>query len=749
MEAVDRFQEMARSPVIRTLTGPVAGITLSIALLVALFLLTEAAQDSAALGEMYSTLLVVNVIGIVALLGLIFANLWRLFRQLRQQALGSRLTLRLLGAFALLAVVPLSVVYYFSVQFLNQGIDSWFDVRIEQALDDAVLIGRTSLEAVKQDLVDDVREQIPEISEVSDNLDVARLLDDLRDQANYDEMSLFTSQGRIIASSNADAISLVPPTPDESILQSIRSGQEYTTFDPLPEGGLQLRAVLPIQTREVSEPVRALQVTQSLPLRYTKLGDSVLLASNEYKKMVFLRGPLKFSFVLTLSLITLMTMLIALWVALFISRRLMAPMRDLAEGTQAVAQGNYLKQLPVTSSDELGVLVQSFNDMTRQISHAQNQAKRSQREAEVQRTWLETILSHLSSGVLVFDRKLNLLDANSAAGQILGTDLEALEGEGIEAIVFKHPDIKPISTALEDAMTEDVAEWQTEVSVNGPRGARVLMCRGTRLTPAVTRAGGTVLVFDDVTDFVRAQRDAAWGDVARRLAHEIKNPLTPIQLSAERIRRKYLDRVDEDERDTLDRATRTIAHQVASMKEMVDAFASYSQPMRMEPTSVDLNRLIQDVAELHRSDDRPIDIKLDLDPRVLTLLADGDRLRQVLNNLFLNARDAMTKVPDPAITISTKWEAGQGDGIVEIRVTDNGPGFPDELIERIYEPYVTTKEKGTGLGLAIVKRIVEEHGGNIFAGNLQSGGASINIRLPKQVTRNTALTDPSLKIARS
>jgi len=739
---------MARPALIRSITGPASGVILSLILLIGLFLLTEAAQDSTALGDMYSTLLVVNVIGIVALLALIVANIWRLVRQLRAQELGSRLTIRLLVTFALLAVLPLSIVYYFSVQFLSKGIDSWFDVRIEQALDDAMLVGRTSLEAVKQDLVDDVREKTGELSDTTDATDTIRLLDDIRESGGFGEMSLFTAQGRIIASSNEDATSLVPDTPDENVLANIRKGQEYTSLEPLSDGGLQLRAVLPVNTREVSEPVRVLQVIQVLPLRYTKLGDSVLTASNEYKKLVFLRGPLKFSFVLTLSLVTLMTTLIALWIAIFMSRRLMAPLRDLAEGTKAVAEGNYLKQLPVTSSDELGTLVQSFNDMTRQISHAQNQVRRSQLETETQRTWLETILSHLSSGVLVFDRSLNLLDVNAAASQILGTTLEEFEGESIDQIVRERPEIIPLTEAIENGMAEDVPEWQAEVATTGLRGRRVLMCRGTRLATTDSRSGGIVVVFDDVTDMIQAQRDAAWGDVARRLAHEIKNPLTPIQLSAERIRRKYLDRVDEDERDTLDRATRTIAQQVSSMKEMVDAFATYAQPMAMNPDELDLNRLVQDVAELHRTDDRPLNFVLELDGKVQSIVADADRIRQVLNNLILNARDALTNTPDATITITTTWESDDTDGAVEVQVSDNGPGFPDEMMERIYEPYVTTKEKGTGLGLAIVKRIVEEHGGRIWAKNLRTGGASINIRLPKLVVRNATMTDPSVKITR-
>ncbi len=740
---------MARSLLIRRLTGPSAAILLSVTLLIALFLLTEAVQPSTALSNNYSVLVAVNVIGITLLMVLIIWNLWRLIRNFRRQRLGSRLTMRLLGAFALLSILPLAIVYYFSVQFLSNGIDSWYDVKIERALDDAVMLGQTSLEAVKRDVVELVKDESGRIADAQTNLDIFSSLDELRANGDYTEATLFTVNGRILGSSNIAATSLVPDTPDDSILTKLRSGQEHVSVEPRADGGLQIRVVLPIFSRKVSEQNHALQVLKPLPDRYTKLDQSVHTALNEYQKLIYLRGPLKFSFVLTLTLISLMSTLLTLWVAIFMARRLMAPLGDLAEGTQAVATGDYHKQLPVTSSDEFGVLVQSFNDMTRKISQAQNQARRSQRETEVQRTWLETILSHLSSSVLVIDRNQCLLDVNAATRQILGVDLELEEGKAIAQLSTDHPELRPLVNAIENGIGTELPEWQAEVNITGQRGRQVLNCRGTRLSTnnQTGTAGGYVVVLDEVTDLIQAQRDAAWYEVARRLAHEIKNPLTPIQLSAERIRRKYLDGLEGDERTTLDRATRTIGQQVESMKDMVNAFSKYAQPMRMETEEFHIDELIKDVVELYRDDQNSTRFHLQLDAKVPIIAADPDRIRQVLNNLIINARDALESRDDGLITIVTAFKAAGEQSCIEIQVNDNGPGLDENLLDRLFEPYVTNKTRGTGLGLAIVKRIVEEHGGTIWATNQPEGGASVTIQLNRQVIVERDDHDPANNVA--
>ncbi len=733
----------------RYVLGPIPAVVLSLVLLAALFLLTSMAHNSEVSAEFYAALLVVNGLGILALTALIGFNLWRLYRRWQARAIGSRMTLRLVGMFALLVLVPLSVVYYFSIQFLNRGIDSWFDVRVEQAIDDALLLGRTTLESIKEDAVEQVFDGASRLAEAKTSIATIEILDDIREQAGYTEVSLYTQAGRIIASSSQEARSLIPDTPDESVLSEIRKGQVHASLEPISESQQQLRVVVPVFSRDVGEQARALQVLKPLPLRYSKLADSVESASAQFKQLVFSRGPFKFSLMLTLTLVTLVATLLAVWAAIYVSQRLVAPLRELAEGTRAVAEGNYRKEIPVTSSDELGVLVESFNDMTRRINKAKNEAQRSQRESEDQRAYLETVLGHLSSGVLSFDRRCRLLTQNATARQILGAELADAKGRSVDAIKQGFPRVEPFFSSIESAMRAGLREWQTEVAIFGARGRQTLISRGTRVPGKGIWRGGYVVVFDDATDLIQAQRNAAWGEVARRLAHEIKNPLTPIQLSAERIRRKYLDKLDPADRVTLDRATRTIAQQVESLKEMVNSFSKYAQPARLRLEPIALNQLVQDVAELHKRDDRPISMRLELAQDLHPVRADRDRLRQVLNNLIINARDALADTGKPEIRIATKSVNDAEMEYIELSVEDNGPGIPKDMLDRLFEPYITTKEKGTGLGLAIVKRIVEEHGGTLWAENRMPRGAQLTVRLPRVEMRTTPPIESGLKLVKS
>ncbi len=746
----------------RTVTRYVTGFTplavLSLLLIAAFIMMNSAAQNSALFGRMYSVLLLVNILGAVLLIALILLNLLHFAEQYRARIVGTRLTLRLLLMFVALAVVPVSVVFYFSIQALNRGIDNWFDVRIEQALDDALLLGRTALDAQRQDLVKVAQEIAVELETLPARRHVGTvatelsLLNALREQHNITELTLFTQDRQILASSseaNLEASSLVPDRPSDTMMAQARQGLTYSSLDAIGKAGLRLRVAVPVPAREVGAPLRVLQVLQALPPRYAKLGESVQSAFAEYEKLVYLRGPLKFGFTLTLSLIALLTLLIAVWAAIFFARRLATPIRELVEGTHAVAQGDYQKQIPVTSHDEIGILVESFNDMTRRIHRAQVQSKRSQQEAEIQRAYLETVLGHLSSGVLTFNQRLLLRTHNPAAGQILGADLRAGERKPLAWLAENYPDLRPLIEAVEQAAVAGRDEWhsQIELSVNNHR--RTLLLRGTSLPSWREKRGGYVVVFDDITTLIQAQRDAAWGEVARRMAHEIKNPLTPIQLAAERIRHKFLDQVVEEERDTLERATRTIIEQVDSLKNMVNDFSEYARSAQMQSRPVDLNDLIRDVVELYKNSrnagvvplrrgaksgkgkaSRAAATRLDLDEHLPRIPADPGRLRQVLHNLLLNARDALADTPKPVILLSTRLTGEDDRRFAELTVQDNGPGFPEAQLARLYEPYVTSKEKGTGLGLAIVKRIVEEHGGSIRAHNLKVGGACVIIRLP-------------------
>jgi len=718
---------------------------LAVLLVISLGMMTAATQNSALFGNLYSLLLVINVIGIVLLSALLLLSVRRLVRQVRAGVMGSRLTLRLFLLFVLLSVVPVLVVYAFSVQAFNRGIDNWFDVRVEQALDSALALGRTALDTTKEDLTRKAHDIAAELDR-SGSRSALPVLNMLRDQYGMFELTLFAADGKAIATSTQGAVrgrSVIPDRPAENVLSQLRDGKAYAGIEPLGESGLQLRVVVPMVARKVGESARLLQIIEPLPDRYARLGRDVQAAFAEYQKLFYLRGPLKFGFLLTLSLVALSSLLFAVWASIFAARRLVTPIRDLAEGTRAVAQGDYSKQLPVTTRDELGVLVQSFNDMTNRIRRAQGEIQRGRRDAETSRTYLETVLTHLSSGVLSFDARGLLRTHNAAANQILGVDLTSGTGQSLDWLVASRPALAPFVDALRDFMDHSRNEWQGEITLTGDGGRRALILRGTRLPGLHSRHGGHVLVFDDITALIQAQRDAAWAEVARRLAHEIKNPLTPIQLSAERIRRKCMNDLPEAARTTLDRATHTIVQQVEAMKSMVNAFSEYARPAPLHVQTVNLNQLIQDVVDLYKSRANPVRYELELDDRLPPFTADAGRLRQVLHNLLINATDALIQTDQPRLTVTTqRIEESQGK-FVELTVSDNGPGFSADVIDRLFEPYVTTKDKGTGLGLAIVKKIVEEHNGMLWAGNRKEGGARLTLRLPLTEPASTSLREKS------
>jgi Signal transduction histidine kinase involved in nitrogen fixation and metabolism regulation len=704
-------------------------VGLFLLLLVSLYLMSDATQNSTRFGALYSWLLLLNALGLVILTALIATNLLRLARQYQRRTAGARLTVRLVIMFVVLAVAPVSVVYYFSLQFLKRGIDSWFDVRIEKALEDALELSRSALDLRTRELVKQSRLLAAELGDVTD-ASAALRLGEMRERIGADELILLAQNGHIVALSSADPTVIVPNQPSEAILSQLRQGQPYVGLDPIRDTGLHVRVVVPVSNGGSPSDSRILQALYPVPARLSTLADSVQLAFGRYKELAYLRKPLKQSFVLTLSLVLLLSLLSAVWSAFYSARRLVAPIRDLAGGTRAVADGDYSTQLPVATHDELGYLVESFNDMTQRLGQARDEARRSQQELESQRAYLEAVLAHLSSGVLTLDKNHTLSTANEAAGQILGVGLTPYIGRRLEDVGNDHTPFKHLCDALAQHLDRTEREWREEIMLFGAGGRKVLMCRGTRLPSEASMWDGHVIVFDDITRLIQAQRDAAWSEVARRLAHEIKNPLTPIRLSAERLRRKYLGKMDAQDGQVLDRSTHTIVQQVEALQEMVNAFTEYARAPRTKLVPLNLNHLVSDVMELYRGPGSGIRVDLRLDPQAPIVEADAGRLRQLLHNLAKNALEATGKRRGSRLMLVTRCLENGGRRLVELSVRDNGPGFHKDILNQLFEPYVTTKAKGSGLGLAIVKKIVEEHGGMIWAENLKQGGAGLFIRLP-------------------
>jgi len=705
--------------------GPLFVLTFSIALLGASVLLAQSAQDDDFFGDYYGALIALNLIGVAILALLTFFQVRKLVSAFRTRALGSRLTLRFVTTFAVLAIIPLAMVYYFAVQFLSRSIDSWFDTQIEQALDDALLLGRSTLETIKLDLVRQARISARRIETTNTSSQLYNLMDNLREAGGYDEMSLHSSTGRILASSSNLSISLIPDAPNEEVLGKVRRDKLYAEFEPATDIGLRLRVAVPVSGLSVSSPDRVLQILYPLPLRYSQLGESVESASREYERLKYLRQPLTLSFVLSLTLITAMTLLIAVWASIYLAQRMLAPLRDLAEGTRAVSHGDYEKTLPVHGSDELGVLVNSFNTMTREVGIAQQRAVESQRQAEAEHAYLDTVLTHLSAGVLSFDNDRHLQTFNAAAAAILETDLSAFTQQSIDTLAQALTGSSALIQAIKEGMDQNRSGWQKEIRIHNDTGRHTLICSGTRIDEGEDTVH--VIVFEDATELLKAQRDAAWGEVARRLAHEIKNPLTPIQLSAERIRRKYLESLAGEDKETLDRSTRTIVQQVEAMKTMVNAFSEYARPAPLHRLATDINQLITDTVDLFNANETQAKVVTELAPITRKIWVDPNTIRQVLNNLIINARDASA---DQGGVVKIHAELDSTRDQLRVTVSDNGPGFSADNIERVFEPYVTSKEKGTGLGLAICRRIIEEHNGAIRATNSPAGGATVIISLP-------------------
>jgi nitrogen fixation/metabolism regulation signal transduction histidine kinase len=692
-----------------------------------LFVLATASANTALFARGYNLLLVLNGTMVAVLMGLVGYQLLRLRKQHKAGVFGSRLAARLVLFFALVAVLPGALLYGVSVQFLGKSIESWFDVRVDRALEGGLNLARSSLDYLLKETTNKATQLALTLQE-ADPGSISSRLNRASEQAGIYEAGLFSSSGGVLAVAGVSGSTLTPEPPPAQALRKARLQQTYSAIEQIPDQGRVLRVVVPVNSADPLEPLRFLQVVEPVPKQLQQDLEKVEAGYRDYQEISFSRTALKRLYALTLTLTLLLALLSALGLAVVLSEQFSRPLGLLAEGTRAVAQGDFSRRHPVQSRDELGVLTESFNTMTAQLAEAQQKAEENRRAIETTRAYLESVLANLSAGVLAFDNAFRLRTANPSAAVILQQPLADLIGVPLADWGRR---MSPLA-AFADLVAEGFrsgrdGQWQRQAEVSVSNQTRVLLMRGSGLPGEP--APGCVVVFDDVSELVQAQRDAAWAEVARRLAHEIKNPLTPIQLSAERLAVKLTGKLHGADEEALMRGTQTIIAQVAAMKHMVDDFAIYarqSHPGKMQP--VNLNALLLDVLALYENL-RPY-VSLKLPEHDAVIRGEPTRLRQVFHNLIQNALDAQVDVADPAYEFAVEL---RGDELA-LSVADAGSGFPEDMMRRAFEPYVTTKAKGTGLGLAIVKKIVDEHHGRVTIENRRPRGARVTLHFPLEGT---------------
>lgn len=689
-------------------------------------------------------LIPLNISVLVLLSSLIIYNVLKALKHLRSKRAGSRFTLRLMYAFSLLTILPVLMVSYFSMNFIGDRIDNWFDVKIEGALDDSLELARNSLEVrMRQHLFN--LERVGNALSRVDQLDYSSFIDQQTKTLGAYEIVLFGSNQRVLVYSSEESGTLLPRFPTESIIRKLSTRDYMYQLEPVGDDGLFSRVAIAISPTN-SRNKLILTALFSFSDNERVLADNVQDTYTQYQETSYQKDLIKKGFRITLLLIMLLSMLFSIWAAFIYSIRLTKPVRNLLEATQAVASGDLQKKLEVEKNDDFSLLARSFNLMTARLSNAQEESAASQLQVQRQHDYLTTVLGSLTSAVITLNNDFAVRRINTAAEKLFDITLLDFKGKSLKKMASQTEGLLPFYSAvmpylLKSAKSEHESDkdWQIEITLILEHVKHNLVCRGLVLPELIDGELGYVLVIDDISEMIQAEHDAAWGEVARRLAHEIKNPLTPIRLSAERLQHRLKPKLDEESADLLQRMSNTIVHQVDSMKTMVDAFSEYARTPDLTLKNININGLIREVVELYRINQTNAEITLDLDGSPI-LNIDGDRIRQLMVNLIKNALDAMhetnhDKTDKPKglskLTICSVIESTtDGKKQYKLTLSDNGPGIDKELLPNLFEPYKTTKTQGGGLGLAIVKRIVEEHDGRVLAKNNEAEGASIRVYLP-------------------
>ncbi|MEO7161257.1 MAG: ATP-binding protein [Polaromonas sp.] len=738
------------SPAFRWIVGIGAGVVVALGL-VLLFLLTQATDNRELYERNYALLLVLNV-AVAALLVLVIGWMaFRLMLRLRRGRFGSRLLVKLAAIFALVGLMPGLMIYVVSYQFVSRSIESWFDVEVEGALAAGLNLGRATLDTLASDLGNKTRQAATQLAETPDTL-AGLNLERLREQLGARDVMLWSASGQLIANAGESRFLLQPERPSLQQLRTASNHQVTTQIEGLDEvvsagnGELgtdtdvgppapgattaaRVKAIAVVNNPDLSVlgQSRYLQITTVLPAGLVANAIAVQEANRQYQERAMARGGLRKMYIGTLTLSLFLAVFGAVLLAVVLGNQLAKPLLLLAEGVKQVALGDLTPKAALKGKDELGGLTRSFAEMTQQLADARSAVQHSMSQVDASRANLQTILDNLTAGVIVLDVRGHLQSSNPGASRILRASLQDYQGQSLGEVPGLESFAKDVLAQFADSLSNNAAQtlahWQQSFELHAAGhgasdNAITLIARGAKM-PGTQEY---LLVFDDISDMVSAQRAQAWGEVARRLAHEIKNPLTPIQLSAERLEMKLSGKLGQTEQALLTKSVKTIVDQVEAMKRLVNEFRDYARLPAAELVPVDLNALIHDVLQLYHSDNAsPVaPVVAELDPNARPIQGDAQLLRQVIHNLLQNAQDAQEGKEGGQVTLKTDYS--ESSHRVRLTVRDNGAGFPEHILKRAFEPYVTTKVKGTGLGLAVVKKIADEHGARIDISNRVADG---------------------------
>lgn len=703
-------------------------ITLLLLLVLSLSSLAGLLLNASAFAEWHIRLLGFNVFLLLMFVGFIARHIWRLKQNIARKEAGARLTKRLTVYFTIFALLPASVVYFFSVWSLQQGIDAWLNADVERGLEDALVLGRLSLETQLDHYHKQTEPALAELANTPNEL-ASYALHKLLNESDADEMTLFDGNQQIIASASKDMNRPLADFPASSILQALDEGVPYIGLEPSAGKNLYARLVFVLPPYEALSEERVFQALFPASERVSALASNVQTVYRDYRQLIYGSDMLRTHLAVLLALALLSGIAYAVWLSFALAGRLIKPIATLSSATRAVASGQLDLQIESFPRDDLGQLVDSFNAMTARLAKTRESMEKGRQQLAREHAYIRTVLEQVSSGVLSLDKDLRLVTCNQAAGDMFRMPLAMFADKPLAVAARQSTVVNALCGWLQTAHAdEEKTEWEHQFNGFLDNEYTTFIFRIANLPD-----GGYVVVCNDVTQVVQAQRNKAWAEAAQRMAHEIKNPLTPIQLASERLGKKLRDDLDARQQELLARCTQTIINQVEGMRAMLDEFSQYAKSdTRLTFSPISINALVNEVGELYRNG--PARLIFQLATRQPRVLGDASRLRQLLHNLLKNANEAFTpESVSPCVKIKTSVKEGNElklDQVV-LEISDNGPGFDREVIEHLFDPYMTTKRGGNGLGLAIVNKIVDEHGGSIQVQNARSGGASITISLIK------------------